>query len=205
MLREAEDFLRRAEKANLLMVAVNIIVFIAFSMIGDTESSGFMLSHGACYVPLVREGEYYRLFTAMFLHFGLMHLVYNMICLLSMGDMLEKEIKALRYLIIYLAGGVMGNVVSFFWETYLHDYAVSAGASGAVFAVIGAVLSIVLRRKGTRNEAMAKRMILMAVLMIAQGFLEAGTNNAAHIGGFATGFLLGLLLCPQRPWHVRNG
>ena len=198
MLREAEDFLHKAGKVTLVLVSINVLVFIIFTLIGDTESGRFMLYHGAAYTPLVLEGQYYRLFTSMFLHFGLTHLVYNMICLLSLGNMLEKEIGSPLFLIIYLLGGVAGNLLSMFWEMRIGQYSISAGASGAIFAVIGAMLSIVIRRKGTGNRSMAQRLILMTVLMIGQGFIEAGTDNAAHIGGFLTGLLLGFLLCRNR-------
>ena len=91
MLEEMIEFLRSRGKATLALLAANMIVFLVLSVMGSTQSTSFMLQHGACYTPLILEGEYYRLFTGMFLHFGLIHLVYNMICLVALGDLLEKE------------------------------------------------------------------------------------------------------------------
>ena len=195
MDRELMDFLRRAKKANLTMVAANIAVFLILSLAGDTLDARFMLSHGAAYAPyIVTRGEYYRLFTSMFLHFGLTHLLYNMVCLLSLGDLLETIVGPVRYLVIYLLGGIAGSLLSLFRGLHSEIPAVSAGASGAIFAVIGALLSIVLRLRNGQSRSMSKRLALMAGLMILQGFMERGTDNAAHIGGFAAGFILGMIL-----------
>ena len=84
------------------IVAANIIVFLILSIMGDTQDAWFMVNHGACYAPFVIEyQEYYRLFTCMFLHFGVEHLFYNMLLLIFLGDTLEKTVGKLRYLIIY--------------------------------------------------------------------------------------------------------
>ena len=196
MLEEMTDFLRTRGKAVLGLVAANILVFIWLSLKGSTLNTSFMLEHGACYTPLILEGEYYRLFTGMFLHFGLIHLLYNMVCLVALGDLLEKEAGTLRFLAIYLLGGVAGNLLSLALDLqgFRGGYAVSAGASGAVFAVIGGVLWIVIRRKGQFGRISLQRMMLTVVLMVLQGFTESGTDNAAHVGGLVAGLVLAALL-----------
>ena len=139
-LQEALDFLRSREKCNLLMVMTNIIVFVILEWMGSTTDTMFMLHHGAMYEPLVVErGEYYRLFTCMFLHFGVQHLLYNMLLLIFVGDMLEKAVGKMRYLMIYLGGGILGNLLSMGVAMNTGSYAVSVGASGAIFAVADAV------------------------------------------------------------------
>lgn len=196
MLEEMTDFLRTRGKAVLGLAAANILVFIWLSLKGSTLNTSFMLEHGACYTPLILEGEYYRLFTGMFLHFGLVHLLYNMVCLVALGDLLEKEAGTLRFLAIYLLGGVAGNLLSLALDLqgFRGGYAVSAGASGAVFAVIGGVLWIVIRRKGQFGRISLQRMMLTVVLMVLQGFTESGTDNAAHVGGLVAGLVLAALL-----------
>lgn len=191
---EIRAFLASRKKITLGLTAANILVFVIFTMIGDTEDVYFMLSHGACFTPAILQGEYYRLFTGMFLHFGLPHLVYNMICLIFLGDLLEKVIGSGKYLIIYLFGGLAGNLLSMAMDMRTGEYAVSAGASGAIFAVIGALLYIIIRNKGRLGDITFQRMAMMAVLSILQGFTETGTDNAAHVGGFAAGFILAVLL-----------
>ena len=105
-MNELTAFLKTRKKANLTNVAINVLVFIVFSIIGNTEDAQFMLTHGACFAPLVKEGEVYRLFTAMFLHFGVEHLIGNMLLLIFLGDTLERVVGSVRYLIIYLLGGL---------------------------------------------------------------------------------------------------
>ena len=196
MQQEAIDFIRTRGKGTLGLAAANLLVFLLVSFRGSTEDVSFMLRCGACYTPLILEGQYYRLITGMFLHFGLMHLLYNMISLVALGDLLEKEIGTLRFLLIYFLGGITGNLASLGADLYLSGgrYAVSAGASGAVFAVIGALLIGVIFRKNRPGSIPAKRMILMTALMVLQGFTEKGTDNAAHVGGLIGGVLIMLVM-----------
>lgn len=189
-MNELTAFLKTRKKANLTIVAINVLVFVIFSIIGNTEDAQFMLAHGACFAPLVEEGEVYRLFTAMFLHFGVEHLIGNMLLLIFLGDTLERVVGPVRYLIIYLLGGLGGNVLSCYIAIRQKNYAVSAGASGALFAVIGALVYLVLRKKGDVEEISGKRLLLMAGLSIAQGFTASGIDGYAHIGGFLCGMLL---------------
>ena len=196
MLEEMMEFLRSRGKAVLALLAANLIVFVVLSATGSTQSTSCLLEHGACYTPLILEGEYYRLFTGMFLHFGLVHLIYNMICLVALGDLFEKEAGSWRFLAVYLLGGLAGNLLSLALDVYgvRGTYAVSAGASGAVFAVIGGVLWIVIRRKGQFGRISLQRMLLTVILMVLQDFTQGGTDNAAHVGGLAAGFVLAMLL-----------
>lgn len=93
----------------ILLAAVNIIVFLVLSFLGMTEDGEFMLKHGAMYVPyLIQRGEYYRLFSSMFLHFGYDHLVNNMIVLVAMGWNLELDIGKVKFLIVYFVSGLAG-------------------------------------------------------------------------------------------------
>ncbi|MDO5540496.1 MAG: rhomboid family intramembrane serine protease [Eubacteriales bacterium] len=155
----------------------------------------FMRDHGAMYPPDIFErGEYYRLITCMFLHFGAEHLLFNMLLLLFAGDMLETRMGPVRYLLIYLGGGVAGNLLSLFIAASSGDYAVSAGASGGIFAVIGALVWIVIVNKGKTTDIDGKGLYAMAVLSLIQGFWETGTDNFAHLGGFICGFLLAAIL-----------
>ena len=200
-MREIYWFLKSRSKVNLVIVAMNLCVFLVLEVLGNTQNAQFMAEHGAFYLPWVMEyGEYYRLFTSMFLHFGIEHLFNNMLVLLFLGDMLEKEVGKLRYLIIYLVGGVAGNVVSA-WHSYrVQDYAVSAGAPGAIFAVIGALLFVVAIHRGRLKQLSGRRLLLMAALTLFQGFTSMGVDNWAHIGGLVSGLLLGAALFNWKKW-----
>ena len=126
---------RSKNSINLVIVVCNILVFLAVTLTGGTESSRHMMDCGAAYAPLIESGEYYRLFTSMFLHFGIQHLINNMLLLLFLGDYLERAAGKIRYLVIYLGGGLVGNLCSYLHELSLMKTgeapAVSAGASGA--------------------------------------------------------------------------
>jgi rhomboid protease GluP len=189
---------KRPEKswANLILILINIAVFIYAELTGNTNDVGHMLKLGASYAPYVQSGEYYRLFTSMFLHFGFSHLANNMILLLFIGDYVERYMGKICYLILYLASGVFAG-----WFSYRHDLAtgtasVSAGASGAIFGVIGCLLVLVLIHRGHLENLTLIRVILMAVFSLIVGFQTAGVNGYAHLGGFIGGCVLGAALWP---------
>ena len=191
IMDELTAFLKTRKPVNLLMVAINVLVFIGLSFFGDTENVEFMVNHGACFPPYVTEyHEYYRIVTCMFLHFGLQHLVNNMLVLIFLGDALEELVGKIRYLLIYLGGGIAGNVLSLIWSMKTEDYAVSAGASGAIFAVMGALLFLVIRGRGRIRDWSGRRLIFMVALCVLQGMTSTGVDNTAHIGGVLAGFLI---------------
>lgn len=186
---------KKIYQVTIAIAAANVVVFLALSLQGMTEDAQFMLDHGAMYVPwAVEQGEYYRLFTSMFLHFGFEHLMNNMIVLLIAGCQLEVMLGKVKYLFIYIGGGLCGNIVSALWDVHTGEYAVSAGASGAVFALIGALFYIVLRNKDQFGSSAGRRLAFMVLLMLYYGFSSAGVDNAAHVGGLLSGLILSVLL-----------
>lgn len=194
-MSELKDFLKSRTIVNLIIVLLNIGIFIVLEIGGDTEDANYMLTRGASFTPWILEnGEYYRLFTCMFLHFGIQHLAGNMLLLIFLGDILERTVGKFKYLLIYLIGGVGGNVLSVLYELKTGDVAVSAGASGAIFAVIGALVYIIARNKGRLEDLTGKRMLLMAALTLFHGFTSVGVDNSAHVGGLIGGTILSILL-----------
>ena len=158
-----------------------------------------MLEHGAMYVPLmIAQGEYYRLFTSMFLHFGFDHLLNNMVTLVLSGWNLEIEIGKIKLLLIYILSGLGGNILSAWWDIQTGEYAVSAGASGAIFGLIGALLYVAIRNRGRIGDISGKGIIFMIILSLYYGFTSTGVDNMAHIGGVLSGFLLSILLYWKR-------
>lgn len=178
----------------IVIAAANVLIFLGLSFIGMTEDSSFMMEHGAMYVPYLMNGErYYTLITSMFLHFGFSHLMNNMVMLLVIGYSLEPEIGKIRFLLIYFGSGLIGNLVSAWFDVSQGSYAVSAGASGAIFGIVGALLYVAIRNHGRVGEISTRRLILMAGLSLYYGFTAQGVDNAAHIGGLVSGFLLAVL------------
>lgn len=178
----------------IAIAAANVLIFLGLSFMGMAEDSAFMMEHGAMYVPYLMNGErYYTLITSMFLHFGFSHLMNNMVMLLVIGYSLEPEIGKIRFLFIYLGSGLMGNLVSAWFDVSQGSYAVSAGASGAIFGIVGALLYVAIRNHGRVGEISTRGLVLMAGLSLYYGFTAQGVDNAAHIGGLISGFLLVVL------------
>lgn len=203
-MNDFSAFIKSRRKVNMAMVAINIIVFIVLEIMGDTHSAPFMLEHGASYAPMVLEGQYWRLFSCMFLHFGFEHLAYNMFSLIFLGDIIESVMGPVRYLIIYIVGGLGGNIISVMLSMRSGRYAVAAGASGAIFACMGAFLYFALRNRSSFGPSHMRRLGMMIMLMIMQSLVDKGVDNAAHIGGFVSGFILAVLLYHPRKLSVRR-
>ena len=94
-------------------VAVNVLVYMILEILGNTENSEFMVRMGAVWPPYVKQGEYWRLFTATFMHFGFEHILNNMLVLICAGPILEKAMGHIKYLCLYLIAGVGGSTLSY--------------------------------------------------------------------------------------------
>lgn len=189
----------------VILVAINVVVFLMLSLKGMTEDGLFLLQHGAMYVPYMAEkGEYYRIFTSMFLHFGFDHLLNNMVVLAAVGWNLEYELGELKFLLLYLLSGLGGNVLSAWWDIRVGDYAISAGASGAIFGVIGALLYVAIRNRGRVGDISGKGILFMIALSLYYGFSSGGVDNMAHVGGLISGFVLSILLYRKKKSKYRT-
>ena len=185
---------RPKEIMTITLIGINILVFIVLTMIGRTEDGYFMLQHGAMYEPMILENqEYYRFFTCMFLHFGIQHLLNNMVMLGALGWQLEPVIGKVKYLLIYFISGLGGSGLSFAWNVMHEEQSVSAGASGAIFGLMGALLYVVIANRGRLGDLSGKGMMLMVLLSLYFGFTSTGVDNLAHVGGLICGFLTALL------------
>ena len=179
---------------NGILIALNIIVFLYLESTGSTESAVFMYEKGAMFAPAVlMDREYYRLVTAMFMHFGIRHLVNNMIVLFAIGDNLERALGHMKYLILYMLCGIGANWISMMADVY-DTVTVSAGASGAIFGVVGGLLYVVTANRGRLEDLSTRRLLVMIALSLYLGFMESGVDNMAHIAGLILGLILGILL-----------
>ena len=185
-------------------IIINVLVFLAMELTGGSNDISNMVRWGASFAPLIQEqGQYYRLFTCMFLHFGLEHLGYNMLILYFVGGHLERAIGKVRFLLIYIIGGMGASICSYYADVLHQNAVVSAGASGAIFATLGGLIWILILNRGRLEEISLKKLLLMALLCLYYGFISTGVDNNAHIGGFVLGFLLAILMC-HRPQHRKN-
>lgn len=181
------------------LIVVNIGIFLGLMLLGKDGDTMFLLEHGAMYEPyIVEKKEYYRLITSVFLHFGMQHLLNNMVLLGALGWNLEPITGKIRFVLIYLLSGIGGNVLSLLINRYSEVCVVSAGASGAVFGLMGALLLAVIRNKGRLGRLDKKGLFLMVILSLYLGLSSSGVDNAAHIGGLISGFLLEALFVREK-------
>lgn len=185
--------MKRWLNINVILIAANILVWLILCTMGDTRSAEFMHEHGAMYPPDVLAGEWYRMLSAMFLHFGAEHLISNMFMQYFLGDMLLRALSQWRFAVIYLLAGIGGNVTSLIMMLATGNFAVAAGASGAIYGIIGALLWVVLRNGGRFESISVPRMLLATALYIGYGFTTEGVDAWAHLGGALAGFLAAIL------------
>lgn len=198
---------RKEVLVNTVIIFINIIVFFITDLTGSSLDAGHLTQWGAAYTPLIQYGhEYYRFFTCMFLHFGLTHLGNNMLVLFFLGDCLERAAGRVRYLLIYIFGGMGASLISYLVEVRMGENVVSAGASGAIFAVVGALIYVVIRNKGRLENFTTKQLLFLAALTLYHGVTSTGVDNAAHFGGFLCGFVLAVFFYrgPKRGRRIWN-
>ena len=186
---------RKTAYVNTAIIIINVLCFLYLELQGSTENAGFMLVHGAMFAPLVVDhGQYYRLVTSVFVHFGVSHLLNNMLVLFVLGDNLERALGHVKYLIFYLLCGVGANLVSMTVNLMTGSLSVGAGASGAIFGVVGGLVYAVGVNRGRLEDLTSRQLGVMILLTLYHGFTSMNIDNAAHIGGLAAGILLGILL-----------
>lgn len=192
---------------NTALIILNVIVFLYIDLIGSSENTYFLLNHGALYWPaVIEQNEYYRLLTYMFLHGGIEHLVNNMIVLLFLGDNLERAAGKWRFLSMYFGSGILAGIVSLGYNMLNNNHAVSVGASGAIFGVVGAMAYIVMINKGRLENISTRQLIVFVIFSLYGGLTSQGVDNAAHIGGLVAGVFLALLLYrKQKKKHPERG
>lgn len=172
-----------------VLIGLNVVGFLVSEVMGGSRDQGVMLKLGAAFTPYILDGQVWRLFTSMFLHFGITHLTSNMIVLAALGENLENMLGHVRYLVLYLIGGIFGNVCSVITDVASGSESVAAGASGAVFALLGAIVILYLFRRDIFRIPVS-RVIFGLALALLPGFYTEGIDLAAHVGGLAAGALI---------------
>lgn len=183
---------RKIAWVNGCLIALNILYFLYLEITGSSENTLFMLQNGAMYAPLVLGNhEYYRLLTSIFMHFGVNHIFNNMIVLFALGDNMERALGSVKYLFFYLLCGVGANVVSMMLSMGSSRQAVGAGASGAIFGVVGGLLYVVAVNRGRLEDLSTRQLVVMIVFSLYLGFTSSGVDNVAHVAGLVIGIVLG--------------
>ncbi len=183
------------------IVILNVVIFLIdwweIPILGNGTT---LLEAGVGDPSAIAGGSFYLLLTCCFLHFGTQHLINNMLLLYLMGSVLESEIGKIRYITLYLGGGLISSYISYRYYIFTGQNVYFAGASGAIFALIGAVLFLAIWNHGRFASYSARQVFMYAVFSFIYGFTTEGIGNAAHISGLVVGFFISALLCR----NVRN-
>lgn len=186
---------KKAPYVSISLIVINLV--LCFCCIADPK---LFYGKGCVGLSYIMQGEVYRLITAMFLHGSLDHFFSNMLLLYFLGDILENKIGRIRFTVLYLLTGVIGNIMSCFYEYVADINYISFGASGAVFGLIGMLFYMVMNRD-ERIRVSMPAMIFMVIYSIYSSFAEVQVNVAAHLGGLLSGMLLMFVFYPRRKSH----
>ncbi len=184
-------------RATPVLVGANVLVFAVMAAAG----AGILRPDAAVHVRfgsnlgiLTLGGEWWRLATAVFIHFGILHLGFNMWALWDAGRLVERLYGTGRFVLVYAFAGLAGSIASLAWNPAVN----SAGASGAIFGVFGALLAFLLDHRNGVPLALMRSLrnsaLVFVAFAIAFGAIHPGIDNAAHLGGLAGGVLMGALL-----------
>lgn len=189
--QEREKYMRNNKPIiTYILIFINIVMFVLMYMLGNgSENTNTLIDFGANYILLTKAGEYYRLITSGFLHIGVIHLLLNIYSLYIVGSQVEYFYGKVKYIIIYLFSLIMGSL---FTVALSSINTVSAGASGAIFGLLGSILYFGIKYRGYIGNSLVNQIVPVVVLNLIIGFTTPGIGNAAHIGGLIGGYLISM-------------
>ena len=185
-------------KPTIILIALNVAFYIYTSAVGGdflSTSTNMLWTYGQVNVQVIYSGYYYQIFTSLFVHADIMHIVGNMLFLLIFGLRGEEMFSLPEFFSIYFLGGLTGNLLSLF---LLPVETISVGASGAIFSMFGA--SVIYARRSFSQSIIGALVYAFFLLLISSG---PGVNVFAHIGGLLAGLLIGYLLATRRKPETR--
>lgn len=178
-----------------LLIGLNVVIFLIETVMGGSSNVCTLIFFGAKFNYLIQTGEYWRLGTAMFLHIGLLHLGFNQYALWIFGREVERLFGSGRFLAVYMLSGLLASVTSMMLNS-----SISAGASGAIFGVVGTQLAFLFRNRdrfGEFGRQQAISLLAIVGLNILLGITLPGIDNWNHMGGLVSGAVLGLIVAPR--------
>lgn len=179
--RVDEVFEKKTPYVSYALIAINVLIYVVSILSGKYDD---IINNFCLYGPLVRLGEYYRLFTSMFLHGDILHLFFNCYAIYVIGPQLESFMGKVKFLFIYIFSGILGGFLSIAMSNYA-----SIGASGAIFGLLGGMLYFGYHYRLYLGSVLKSQIIPLIVLNLVLGFINTGIDNFAHIGGLIGGVL----------------
>ncbi|MCB8816340.1 rhomboid family intramembrane serine protease [Desulfosporosinus shakirovi] len=193
---------KRAEKEFIpfltyIFLGINLIVFILMTLAGGSTEQRVLIAFGAKVNTLIQAGEVWRLLTSTFIHIGYLHLVFNLYALWSLGPFSEERFGHGRFFVIYIMSGLGGSIASFFFSS-----ALSAGASGAIFGLLGSLLYYSLKRPLLWKSGFGMNLVIVILINFGFGLTQPGIDNFAHLGGLLMGIITTVLLSNQSRFNT---
>jgi len=181
----------------VILMGINVLMFLIPLIINGSITTELMIKLGAQYWPLIKEGEWWRLITCNFLHFSAQHLMCNLLVLFALGSIMEPCLGHVRFTVLYLLSGIGGSTLSYLVNMIRANSTVAAGASTAVYGLLGALACIIFFGYGDRvgiYVTKGKFVILVALNVLANVFGESNIDYYGHIGGFISGILVFIVM-----------
>lgn len=170
------------------IILINIIAFLLMYVLGNGSTDArTLIEFGANYGPLVKLGDYYRLITCAFLHIGPIHLLLNCYAIYIIGPQIENFFGKTKYIILYLVSALSASLLSIIFSD-----SISAGASGAIFGLLGSLLYFGYHYRVYLGNVIKSQIIPLILINLFYGFIVSGIDNAAHIGGLIGGILISM-------------
>ncbi len=171
-----------------LLITLNVVIYLALALLDQTGNITYMFTNNSL---LVKSGEFYRLFTSMFLHADIIHLVCNMYALFVVGPQVERYYGKRRFALIYFISGLLGSLFSC---VFSNEEVFSLGASGAIFGLFGSIAYFTYYYRATLQGLLRSQIVPVIIANLAIGFLIPGIDVSAHIGGLIGGILTSMFI-----------
>lgn len=196
--RSQHNLMRMFGVVTPIFLLMNVLVYLACVYIYQPTELAVNV------YAISEKRQYYRFLTSMFTHFGITHLLGNMVILIALGARIENIIGRLNYVIVYIVTGLAAAFASYinFFCNDIYDY--SAGASGAIFGLLGVLVVIAFYNKGRVKDLSLMNMIILFILTLVDGLMSEGIYNVAHAAGFMAGILAGIVLLLVNQKVVKN-
>lgn len=170
-----------------ILIVLNLMVFLY----GVLHSNDELINMFGNNYELVQNGEFYRLFTCMFVHADILHILFNMIALYSIGPVVERYYGKSKFLLIYLVSGLLGSIFS---GVFMTADSISIGASGAIFGLLGSICYFTYYYRATLQGILRGSIMPVIIINLVIGFLSSSIDLSAHIGGLIGGILISMAI-----------
>lgn len=170
-----------------ILIVLNLMVFLY----GVLHSNDELINMFGNNYELVQNGEFYRLLTCMFVHADIMHILFNMIALYSIGPVVERYYGKSKFLLIYLVSGLLGSIFS---GVFMTADSISIGASGAIFGLLGSICYFTYYYRATLQGILRGSIMPVIIINLVIGFLSSSIDLSAHIGGLIGGILISMAI-----------